>query len=81
MSSSDSSFSVARVSTKVFASSFDHVKLTLFFLLLGGGLGRSSGSTTGSRGSGSRTSRAYVGQKVLDVLALKSLDVGNRISL
>ena len=49
---------------------------TLFLLLLSGGsLSGSSGSTTGGGGN-SGTSGADVGQKVLDVLALKSLEMG-----
>lgn len=76
MSSSDSSFSIEDVSKLMgYCNSRDLVKRTLLLGSLGGGLGgsatRSSGGTTG--GGGSTTTGADVAEKVLDVLALKSL--------
>lgn len=79
MSSSDSSFSVFRVSRVRSAEpstdcSREPERRTLFLLLLGsGGVGTAGGSgTTCSRGRGTAT-RADVDEQVLDVLAFQSL--------
>jgi hypothetical protein len=77
MSSSDSSFSVARKPGQpcLLVPSTTTGKLTLLLGLLLGLLSTTTtgSSTTGSRGSGGTATGADVGKKILHVLALESL--------
>lgn len=83
MSSSDSSFSAAAVSTPKTSEALQPAlargELTLLLGLLLGLLSStaSSGSSTASGGGSGATTRADVREKVLHVLALKSLQCKN----